>query len=165
LEWESGSEFEEGSSMDQLADDYAVSTDRTRLDRDLVSRFLTQEAYWSTGIPRETVERAIDNSLCFAIYKESDQVGFARVVTDLCTFVWICDVFVIPEHRRRGLGTRLIRAMLEHPDLQGLRRWILATRDAHGLYEKCGFSRVDDPERFMEIKHNAAQLYGPTESS
>ncbi len=131
--------------------DYAVSTDPARIDIAYVHAFLTA-AYWSNGIPRELVERAIANSLPFGLYDSGGkQTGFARVISDLATYAYIADVFVDEAHRGRGLGKLLMRAIMSHPDLQGLRRWSLATRDAHGLYRQSGFSALSQPEVFMEI--------------
>jgi N-acetylglutamate synthase-like GNAT family acetyltransferase len=131
---------------------FLLSTDRSLVDANVVHAFLT-EAYWSKGIPRETVERAIRNSLCFAILDGSRQVGFARVISDFATYAYLADVFVIEEYRGRGLSSWLMECIVAHPDLQGLRRWTLATRDAHGLYAKYGFTPLAAPDRFME-RHN-----------
>jgi len=130
--------------------EYEISTDPARIDLDVTHRFLSDEAYWSPGVPREIVERAIGNSIVFGIYKGSAQAGLARVVSDRATFAWICDVFVLPEHRGAGLGKWLMECVTAHPELQGLRRWMLATRDAHGLYRKYGFTELHDATRFME---------------
>lgn len=133
------------------ADPYEISTDVTRLDRALIHRFLHDDSYWAKGVPRDIVDRAIDNSICFGLYRGADQVGFARVVTDRAAFAYLADVFVLPEHRGRGLGKRLIEAVMAHPDLQGVRRFILGTADAHSLYERFGFRALAEPERMMEI--------------
>jgi len=130
--------------------DYEISTDPARIDLAVTHRFLSEEAYWSPGVPREIVERAIGNSIVFGIYKGSAQAGLARVVSDRATFAWICDVFVLPEHRGAGLGKWLMECVTAHPELQGLRRWMLATRDAHGLYRQYGFTELHDATRFME---------------
>jgi GNAT superfamily N-acetyltransferase len=130
--------------------EYKVSTDRGRLDRELIHRFL-KETYWARGIPREVVDRGIDHSLCFGVYAGAQQVGFARVITDYATFAYVADVFILPEHRGRGLSKRLMSAIVEHPELQGLRRWVLATLDAHGLYAQFGFEPLTLPEHFMTI--------------
>jgi GNAT superfamily N-acetyltransferase len=131
-------------------DDYSISTDRSRLNLELIHNYLSTETYWASGRSREVVQRSIENSLPFGIYKEAEQVGFARVVTDYATFAWIADVFILPEHRGRGLSKWLMEVMIEHPQLQGFRRWVLATKDAHGLYEKFGFITLHRPERWME---------------
>ena len=129
---------------------FRISTDKRLLDRALIHRFLTS-CYWAKGIPRETVERSIENSLCFGIYRGKEQVGFARVISDFATYAYIGDVFIIEAFRRRGLGKLLMKSIMEHPDLQGLRRWSLVTKDAHGLYAQFGFQPVKSPERHMEI--------------
>ncbi len=128
-----------------------ISTDSARLDLDVLHAFLGN-AYWSPGIPRAVLERALANSLCFGAYDGARQVGFARVVTDRATFAWLCDVFVVESHRRRGIADALLAAVLGHPELQGLRRWSLATRDAHPLYRRHGFHPLEDPSRGMEIR-------------
>lgn len=131
--------------------DHVVSDDPARLDIAYVHAFLAA-SYWSPGIPREVVARAIANSLPFGLYDASGkQAGFARVITDRATYAYIADVFVDEAHRGRALGKRLMRAIMNHPDLQGLRRWSLATRDAHALYRQFGFRDLAHPERFMEI--------------
>jgi GNAT superfamily N-acetyltransferase len=143
------------------ADGYTISTDPARLDVDVIHRYLSGEAYWSRGVPRPVVERAIAGSLCFGLYDAGGaQVGFARVVTDRATFAYLADVFVLKAHRRKGLSKRLMAAAIAHPDLQGLRRWLLATRDAHGLYAQFGFTPLANPERIME--RHAPDIYGPT---
>lgn len=141
---------------------YMISTDPARLDLDVVHRFLAK-AYWSEGIPRETLERAIQNSLCFGVYVEGRQVGFARVITDRATYAYLCDVFIVEDYRGRGLGKRLLETIMSHPDLQGLRRWSLLTRDAHGLYRRFGFVPPEMPERYMEITH--PDIYRPIRSA
>ncbi|ADV27075.1 GCN5-related N-acetyltransferase [Pseudoxanthomonas suwonensis 11-1] len=129
-----------------------ISDDRNELDVDLVHGFLSREAYWSQGIPWETVERAIAGSLCFGGYLEGEgQVAFARVITDGATFGYLADVFVLPAHRGRGYGRQLVAAVLAHPQLQGLRRFMLATSDAHGLYAQFGFTEPARPQTLMEI--------------
>ena len=129
---------------------YVISTDRSRLNIDLIHDFLSKTSYWAIDRARDVVERSIDNSLSFGVYKGNDQVGFARVVTDYATFAWIADVFVLPEHRGQGLSKWLMDVMLSHSQLQGFRRWVLATKDAHGLYEHYGFIPLHRPERWME---------------
>ena len=129
-----------------------ISDDRNELDVDLVHGFLSREAYWSRGIPWETVERAIAGSLCFGGYLEGEgQVAFARVITDGATFGYLADVFVLPAHRGRGYGRQLVAAVLAHPQLQGLRRFMLATSDAHRLYAQFGFTEPARPQTLMEI--------------
>jgi GNAT superfamily N-acetyltransferase len=129
--------------------DYTISTDRARLDLDLVHRFLSEDAYWSPGVARDVVQRSIRNSLCFGLYDGEGQVGFARIVTDCAAVAYLADVFVMPGHRGRGLGKWLVETVLLHPDLQNLRRFFLGTADAHSLYERYGFRPVD-PQRMME---------------
>jgi GNAT superfamily N-acetyltransferase len=129
--------------------EYEISTDPARIDLAAVHGFLSEDAYWSPGVARDVVERAIAGSMVFGIYNGTDQAGFARVVTDKATFAWVCDVFVLAEHRGQGLGKWLMECMIAHPELQGLRRWLLATRDAHGLYQQYGFTELPEPSRFM----------------
>lgn len=141
-------------------DGYEISTDRRRLDLDVVHGFL-RGAYWSPGVPRNVVERAIEHSLCFGLYAPGgEQVGFARVVTDRAAIAYLADVFVLPVHRGRGLGVWLIETVLAHPDLQGLRRFELATADAHALYARFGFAPFRQPERQLVIERAADELYG-----
>jgi GNAT superfamily N-acetyltransferase len=131
--------------------DLLISDDRTLLDRALVHGFLSERSYWAPGVPRETVDRSIENSLCFGVYQSERQLGFARVVTDYATFAWLADVFILEPARGQGLGKRLVAAVLAHPGLQGLRRFLLGTADAHGLYARFGFTPIARVERFMEI--------------
>jgi len=135
--------------------EFLISTDRARLDLDVIHGFLTN-CYWAKGIPRETVARSIEHSLCFGVYDGSGaQVGFGRVISDFATVAYLGDVFVLESHRGRGLSKWLMECIMQHPALQNLRRWILLTRDAHGLYAKSGFTSVKSPERYMEL-HNPA---------
>ncbi len=136
--------------MEWTRDRFKVTTDRARLDRDVILRFLSS-SYWAENIPRATVDKSIDSSLCFGLLEENRQIGFARVVTDSATFAYLADVFVLPEHRGNGLGKWLIECVVSHPELQGLRRWMLGTRDAHGLYRQFGFTPLKRPEIFMEL--------------
>jgi len=129
---------------------YKISTDRNRLDLALIHDFLAN-SYWAKGIPRKIVERAIKNSLCFGAYRDGKQVGFARVISDFATIAYLADVFVVPEHRGRGVSKLIMRAVTEHTDLQGLRRIVLVTKDAHGLYAQFGFKPLANPENFMTI--------------
>jgi GNAT superfamily N-acetyltransferase len=135
--------------------DYLISTDAARIDMDGLHRFLSEEAYWSPGVAREVVERSIQHSLNFGLYHGDEQVGFARVVTDYATFAWIADVYVLDGHRGRGLGKWLMETVLSHPDLKTLRRWILATADAHGLYARFGFRPAEGDPRFMVQEERA----------
>jgi GNAT superfamily N-acetyltransferase len=127
-----------------------VTTDRSRLDLDVIHGFLTT-SYWARGIPRETVVRSMEHSLCFGAFDGDRQVGFARVISDRATFAYVCDVFALESHRGRGVGKSLMAAIMAHPELQGLRRWMLSTRDAHGLYRQFGFGTPGHPERLMEV--------------
>jgi GNAT superfamily N-acetyltransferase len=126
-----------------------VDTDKARLDLGLVHRFLAG-THWARGIPLAVLQRAIENSLCFGLYRDGRQIGFARVVTDHATFAYLADVFVLPEERNAGLGQFLIERILAHPELQGLRRWLLGTSKAHNLYNRCGFTEPPAPFRFLE---------------
>jgi GNAT superfamily N-acetyltransferase len=131
-------------------DGYSISTDPARLDLDATHAYLVR-AYWCEGIPRQTMERAIANSLCFGLFRGKDQVGLARVVTDSATFAYLCDVYVLEDHRGKGLAKWLMECVMAHPALQGLRRFSLATRDAHNLYRQFGFRELSKPESMMEI--------------
>ena len=130
--------------------EFEISDDPARIDLDVVHGFLGT-SYWAAGIPRETVERALANSLNFGLYKSEAQIGLARFVTDRATFAYLADVFVLPGHRGHGLATWLVGTALTHPDLAGLRRMLLATRDKHALYARFGFAALAHPGRFMEI--------------
>jgi len=150
---------------------YEISTDPSRLQLDAIHAYLTR-SYWSPGIPQDVVARAIENSMCFGLYlgdtqaphgetqapHGDTQVGFARVVTDKASFAYLADVYVLEEHRGQGLSKRLVEAVLAHPELQGMRRFLLATRDAHGLYAQFGFKAPAKPENFMEIRTPPAWL-------
>ncbi|MBI2682302.1 MAG: GNAT family N-acetyltransferase [Acidobacteriales bacterium] len=127
-----------------------ISTDPSRFDLDLIHDYLTR-SYWAEGVPRDVVARSIEHSLCFAVFVGVVQVGFARVITDHATYAYLADVFILEEHRGRGLSKWLMECIMGHPRLQGLRRWSLVTRDAHGLYRRFGFADLANPERFMEI--------------
>ena len=127
-----------------------ISDDKARLDRPLIHRFLSQRSYWAKDAPVEIVERSIEHSLCFGLYKGGRQIGFARAVTDFATFAWLADVFIVEETRGHGYGKKLVAAIVAHPGLQGLRRFMLGTRDAHALYTQYGFAPLKYPERFME---------------
>lgn len=136
--------------MELLHGEFTISTDNTRLDADLIQNFLNQESYWArTRTPEQTLT-AIENSICFGVFHGERQIGFARVVSDRATFAYLGDVFILEEYRGRSLGKWLMEAVVSHPELQSLRRWVLATRDAHTLYEKFGFQDLVHPERWME---------------
>ncbi|HKD13990.1 MAG TPA: GNAT family N-acetyltransferase [Candidatus Angelobacter sp.] len=132
---------------------FEITTDPSQIDLSVVHHFLTN-CYWAKGVPAETVRRSIQHSLCFGIYHGRQQVGFARVITDQATFAYIGDVFVVELHRGKGLSKWLMQCIKSHPDLQGLRRWSLITRDAHGLYQQFGFTPLKSPQNWMEI-HDA----------
>jgi GNAT superfamily N-acetyltransferase len=129
--------------------DYVISTDRARLDRETIQRFLAG-SYWAEGIPREVVKRSIEHSLCFGLYHGGRMVGLARVITDRATFAYLSDVFVLDAYRGRGLASWMLEVIHAHPELQGLRWWLLATRDAHALYRRAGYAPLALPERLME---------------
>ena len=127
-----------------------ISTDKQRLDIEMIHRFLVEESYWAKTRTFEQTKTAIENSLCFGVYDEGQQVGFARVVSDRATFAYLGDVFILDAYRGRGLSKQLMETIVAHPELQGLRRWLLATKDAHGLYEQFDFASLKFPERWME---------------
>jgi GNAT superfamily N-acetyltransferase len=139
--------------MHQTRDGYEVDDDPARLDLDVIYDFLV-DSYWAKGRPREVVERSVQGSLNVGLYREGRQAGLARVVTDRATFAWIADVFVLPEHRGRGLGHWLIQTVLAHPDLATVGRFTLVTSDAHRVYVDCGFTPLADTSRWMELRPN-----------
>jgi GNAT superfamily N-acetyltransferase len=130
--------------------EYIITTNSERLDIELIHDYLSKSSYWARGRSLDLVRRSIENSLPFGVFRESEQVGFGRVVTDYATFAWIADVFILEQHRGQGLSKWLLEVMVNHPQLQGFRRWVLATRDAHGLYRRYGFTELRDPPRWME---------------
>jgi GNAT superfamily N-acetyltransferase len=135
--------------------EYEISTDKMRLDLTMIHDFLASQSYWAQGIPLEVVKRSIENALCFGVYHQGKQVGFARVVTDYATIAYLGDVFIIEPYRGKGLGKRLIKTIMDHPELQGLRLWLLGTKDAHDLYRKYGFKKIAETplgDRFMAIR-------------
>jgi GNAT superfamily N-acetyltransferase len=136
---------------------YDISTDPSRLQLDAIHAYLTR-SYWSPGIPKEVVARGIANSLCFGIYQGEAQLGFARVITDKASFAYLADVYVLEAHRGQGLSKRLVEQILAHPELKGLRRFLLATADAHALYAQFGFKPLAAPDRMMEIRDPPAWL-------
>jgi GNAT superfamily N-acetyltransferase len=133
--------------------EFCISTDKSKLDIHSIHHFLSTRAYWSLNIPKETVQLAIQNSLCFGIYEKQKQIGFARVISDLSTVAYLGDVYILEEYRGKGLSKWLIETVMNHPNLQGLRRWILLTADAHGLYRQFGWTNLADPAKWMEL-HN-----------
>ncbi|MEP7048867.1 MAG: GNAT family N-acetyltransferase [Pseudomonadota bacterium] len=142
---------------------YRLSADAGEMDVDAVHAYLTH-SYWAQGIPRPVVANAIAGSVCFGVFHDQEQVGFARVITDRATFAYLCDVYVLEKHRGRGLAAWLMEAVVLHPHLQGLRRFMLATRDAHALYEKFGFAPVAQPEIFMAIHRPGIYLTNPPDA-
>jgi len=137
---------------------YEVTSDRTRMDVDAIHAFLSQ-TYWSPGIPKTVVEKAINNSICVGAFQSGQQVAFARVVTDAATFAYLADVYVLEEHRGQGVSRMILEKIFGHPELQGLRRFMLATRDAHDLYARYGFKLLTNPGRMMEIHNPNAYLF------
>jgi N-acetylglutamate synthase-like GNAT family acetyltransferase len=137
---------------------FLISTDRSKLDIDVIHRFLAR-SYWAEGIPRETVMRSIENSLCFGVYDNAHQIGFARAITDFATYAYVADVFILEPYRERGLGKELMASIMAHPDLQGLRRWSLGTRDAQGLYAQFGFKAVVNTRARTEMEIVDPEIY------
>lgn len=137
--------------MEWQQGEFTISTDKSKLSVPYIHEFLSQQSYWAAGIPLETVKQSIEGSLCFGLYHEQQQIGFARVVTDQATFGYLADVFVDTAYRGRGLSKWLMQVILAYPGLQGLRRMMLATRDAHALYRQFGFTGIEHPERLMQI--------------
>jgi GNAT superfamily N-acetyltransferase len=138
-------------------ENFVISTDKARLQPEAIQKFLSEESYWAKSRTYEQTVRAIENSMCFGLYLDDRQIGFARVVSDQATFAYIGDVYILDDFRGRGLSKWLMETILSHPDLQGLRRWLLATRDAHGLYAQYDFTPLKVPERWME--RNAPNAY------
>jgi len=144
LEWERG--------------EFQVTTDQERLDLAMIHGFLAEHSEWARAIPRPALEKSVRNSLCFGVFHEDKQIGLARIISDYSTIAYLGDVFVVPEYRGQGLAKWLMECVLSHPELQNLRRWVLVTEDAHGLYRKYGFTQLARPEGFMEL-HNP-DVYG-----
>jgi len=136
--------------MDFTKDGFVISTEKEKMDIDLIHSFLTR-TYWAEGISKEIIRRSIEGSLCFGVFENDQQVGFARMITDKATFAYLADVFIIEEYRGRGLSKWLMEVIMSDPDLQGLRRMILATKDAHGLYKQFGFTPLINVDRWMQI--------------
>jgi GNAT superfamily N-acetyltransferase len=139
--------------VDWIKEQFVISTEKSKLDIDYIHNYLCHESYWAENIPIAVVKKAIEGSLCFGIYNQDKQIGFARVITDMACFAYLADVFVDKSYRGLGISKWLMEVIIAHPDLQGLRRFLLATRDAHTLYEKFGFSLLPHPEKWMHI-HN-----------
>jgi len=138
--------------MEWTKDDFLITTDKSKIDTAYVHRFLTR-SYWAAGIPMETVQKSIEGSLCFSVFFEEQQVGFARAITDEATFAYLADVFIDENFRGKGLSKWLMETIISYPGLQGLRRFLLATRDAHGLYQQFGFTPLTYTDRWMHIHH------------
>ena len=138
--------------MDFIKDGFTISTEKEKMDIDLIHSFLNR-TYWAEGISKEIIRRSIEGSLCFGVFENDKQIGFARMITDKATFAYLADVFIIEEYRGHGLSKWLMEVIMSHPDLQGLRRIMLATRDAHELYKKFGFTPLNNVDRWMHI-HN-----------
>jgi GNAT superfamily N-acetyltransferase len=139
--------------------EYSISTDKSRFDLKLIHDFLTN-SYWAEGVPLEVVQRSIENALCFGVFRGDQQVGFGRVISDFATYAYIGDVFILEAHRGKGLSKRLMRAIMEHPQLQNLRRLSLVTSDAHGLYAQFGFTPLANPEGYMELRNPRVYKHG-----
>jgi N-acetylglutamate synthase-like GNAT family acetyltransferase len=136
--------------MNFIKDGFVISTEKEKMDIDLIHSFLTR-SYWAEGISKEIIKRSIEGSLCFGVFENNKQAGFARMITDKATFAYLADVFIIEEYRGLGLSKMLMEVIMSHPDLQGLRRMILATKDAHGLYKQFGFTPLINVDRWMHI--------------
>lgn len=151
--------------MEIAEDGFIFSDDVNKLDALAIHDYLSNGSYWAAGIPLDTVKRAMEHSLCFGIYKDTVQVGFARWITDRATFGYLADVYVLPEYQGKGLMRKLMSLMLFHKDLQGLRRYMLSTSDAHGLYEKFGFKAIDKPKNFMAVVNRDIYNIDPNSSA
>lgn len=150
----------------EVVDDmYYITTDVSKLDVNVIHQFLSEESYWAEEIPKSIVEKAIANSLCFGLFYKDAQIGFARLVTDKATFAYLADVFVLKEYRGRGLSKWLMHAIQTHPELQNLRRWLLTTKDAHGLYEQFGWKIPDANYAYRFMMRNQPGLYKKNEES
>lgn len=137
---------------EKLINGYVLSTDKSKLQLDVIYNYLSKESYWAQNIPMEIVKKSAEGSMCFGLYLNNKQVGYARMVTDSATFAYLADVFILDAHRGKGLSKELMKFIMEQPNLQGLRRMVLATRDAHELYKQFGFTALSAPDRMMEIK-------------
>lgn len=139
--------------FEETKDGFLLSTDKSKLDIASIHDYLSNRSYWAKGVPFDVVKKAAENSVCFGIYESSRQIGFARVITDTATIGYIGDVFILEDYRGKGLSKWLMECIMKHPELQGLRRWILLTKDAHGLYKKYGFKEPEDFSVYMELKN------------
>ena len=137
--------------MKTIKNEFEIDTEKTRLQVDIIHGYLSRESYWAKNRTEQQTRTAIENSICFGVYHDEQQIGFARVVSDCATFAYLGDVFILDKYRGQGLSKWLMGMIIAHPDLQGLRRWLLATRDAHGLYEQYGFGPLVHPDRWMEL--------------
>lgn len=137
---------------EKIINNYLFSTDRSKLQLDVIHNYLSKESYWAQNMPLDLIKESIAGSICFGIYIDNKQIAYARVITDNATFAYLADVFVLEEQRGKGLSKELMRFILDHPSLKKLRRFLLATRDAHGLYKQFGFNALAKPETMMEIK-------------
>src|SRR3970282_1385839 len=137
-------------SFEELKREYTISTDRSKLNISIIHNYISNESYWGKGRSLEVIKKSIENSLPFGVYYKNEMIGFARVLTDYATFAWVADVFILTKHRSKGLSKWLMETILSHPELQGFRRWVLATKDAHELYRRFGFRELNKPERWME---------------
>jgi GNAT superfamily N-acetyltransferase len=140
-------------------DDYLISTDKSILSVEMIYDYLANQSYWAANIPMEVVQKSISNSLCFGLYEKGEQIGFARLVTDKATFAYLADVFILEKYRGKGLAKWLVEVIQAHPELQGLRRWMLGTRDAHGLYEQLGWTVLDEDTRKRFMQRHFKDVY------
>lgn len=142
-------------TINRIKGNYFITTDNTKMDITAIHDFLSKKSHWAANIPFATVQKSIDHSLCFGLFYQNGQIGFARIISDFATIAYLGDVYIIPQHRNLGLSKWLMEVVMSHPDLQGLRRWILLTADAHGLYNQFGWRPVEKPERYMEIYNSS----------
>jgi N-acetylglutamate synthase-like GNAT family acetyltransferase len=143
--------------FEEKKDNYLISTDKAKLDFDIIYNFLTN-CYWAKGISPETVKKSVENSECFGVYENEKLVGFARVISDKATIAYLGDVFILPAYRGKGLSKWLMACIMKHPEFQQFRRWILLTRDAHELYKQFGFKEIEKPDRYMELTNQEVYL-------
>lgn len=151
------------TDLNLYKNDFCISTDKNRLDIDSIHQFLSTKAYWCLNIPREKVQRAIENSLCFGIHHHEKQIGFARIISDYATIAYLGDVYVMEDYRGKGLSKWLMETIMSHPNLQGLRRWILLTGDAHELYRQFGWTNIADPSKWMELYNREVYAQKPNQ--
>ncbi len=147
------------SFFHQSQEDYLISTDPSLIQINVVHHYLSTTSYWAQNIPLLTVEKAIQNALCFGVYHKANQIGFARIISDKATFAYLADVFILPAEQNKGLGKWLMQVIHQHPELQGLRRWLLTTKDAHGLYHQFGWQPINDDLRNRLMTINKPNLY------